>query len=113
MGTAILDAGSSHTAVGRVAQTALAWAGAVMVMEVAVLDARTLDPGSMDYETRRASPTRPSCHISLCFFPYQFFLLPSPITYISQCPKHYKVYMNITYKNTASFVGTGKEGVVK
>lgn len=26
----------------------------------------------------------------------QLFLLPSPITYIFQCAKNYKVYMNVT-----------------
>lgn len=39
--------------------------------------------------------------------------LPSPITYIFQCSKSYKLYVNTTYKDAASFLVQGKAGVVK
>ena len=66
----------------------------------------------MDYEMGQPPP------IQAVIFPFvsshtRLFLLPSPITYIFQCPKSYKVYMNITYKDAASFLRKGQEGVVK
>ena len=77
-------------------------------MKVAPLDSLTLDPGSTGHETGSPHPAQLP-HFPL-FFPHQLFLLPSPITYIFRYPKSFKVYMNITYKDAASFVGTGKEG---
>lgn len=38
----------------------------------------------------------------------QLFLLPSPITYIFQCAKSYKVYMNVTKRY--SFLPGAREG---
>lgn len=88
--------------------TKLPWLGLgpSWVMKVALLDSRTLDPGSMDYEMGQPPP------IQAVIFPFvsshtQLFLLPSPTTYIFQCPKSYKVYMNITYKDAAPFLRKG------
>lgn len=71
---------------------------------VAFLNSRTLDLGSLDGETGQPPPPpAKGPPISLGFFPHPCFY--SPMTYISQYPKSYKLYMNITYKGAASFPG--------
>ena len=78
-------------------QPQLPWRGLgpSWVMKGALLDSRTHDLGSVDYEMGQTLP------IPAVIFPFvsshtQLFLLPSPITYIFQCAKSYKVYTNVT-----------------
>lgn len=64
-------------------------------MKGALLDSRTHDLGSVDYEMGQTLP------IPAVIFPFvsshtQLSLLPSPITYIFHCAKSYEVYMNVT-----------------
>lgn len=60
---------------------------------------------------KRASPLPAQLSEFPWFLPAPTLLL-SPITYIFQYPKSYKVYMNMTYKDAASFPGWGEDGVL-
>lgn len=102
VGAAISDDGSDPADLGYVAQTALAWSGAIMDDEVALLNSETLDLGSTDYETGQPPPS-PAVLLPIVSSHTNSLLL-SPIAYIFRNPKSYKVYMNITYKDTASFL---------
>lgn len=82
--------------------------GTSRVMKVASMDSWTLDPGGSGHKTGSPHPTQ---------LPHFLLFLPTPTLssalshyIIFQYPKSYKVYMNITYKDAASFVGTWKEG---
>lgn len=63
--------------------------------EAALLSSKMLHLGRMDYETR-AKPRPPGPAVLRPFL--------SPHTYSFPCPKGYKVYMNMAYKDTASFL---------
>lgn len=76
--------------------------------EGALLKSRTLGLGSMDDETGQPPPSPAVIHPLVSS--HTSSLLLSPITYIFQYPKSYKVYMNITYKDVVSFLGQGRMG---
>ncbi|KAF6094873.1 hypothetical protein HJG60_011946 [Phyllostomus discolor] len=73
------------------------------------MDSWTLDPGGAGHETGSPHPAQ---------LPHFLLFLPTPTLsftlshyiYLPVSQKLQSLYMNITYKDAASFVGTWKEG---